>query len=304
MKIAVSFQDIEQVLMEKNLQMEEYLSPIEKETYSLVHATFCNRFGKIAPQYMYFGSEMCQYRIPSEEDVREAYQYAMNKGYDFVLVTPYVPETGFQKIYPLLEWLEQNAKGTEVVVNDWGILYIIKTKFPNLKPIVGRLLNKMIRDPRVSHLYTQEGAPEKAQKVFSKSSFEEPFFQIFLEDQKVKRIEYDSFMRPFEIGEEGISASMHIGFGVVATGRSCLVGTLHVPKEQKFKGDVQCKQQCKLYVAEMVNKKAQLGQLPVRTFQKGNTAFYQQTVEMINQQIEWAVEKGVDRIIISRKIPV
>jgi hypothetical protein len=304
MELAIACQDRQQLSLLKENENSSILNSIEKETFSYIRNRLMESVGAFSPKRLYFGSEFCQYRIPKKEDVQRAHDEAKEQGYDFTFVTPYVSEIGMKKLFPLLEWLEKETSGTEVVVNDWGMLYAIATNFPSLELVVGRLLNKMIRDPRVAHLYDQTDAPKQAKNVFSRSSFDNPFFQTFFQHFRVKHIEYDSMIQSVQLLDSSLRTSMHLGFAVVATGRSCLVGTLHQPKEKKFKGDVSCKQQCRHYLAELINKRPQLGKLPVRTWQKGNTAFYQQTSEMIEKGLDWALERGIDRLVVSPKIPV
>ncbi|WP_143415293.1 hypothetical protein [Geobacillus sp. E263] len=304
MELAVACQDIQQLSLIKGDKGLTALNSVERETYLYIQKCVRSRLGHFSPTRLYFGSEFCQYRIPKEADLKTAYAFAKENGYDFTFVTPYVPEAGMRKLLPLLEWLETEGSGVEVVVSDWGVLYMIVTTFPSLQPVVGRLLNKMIRDPRVAHRYDQTEAPKQAKEVFFHSSFETASFQTFFRRFHVKSVEYDSFIQTVHALKTPLSISLHLGFAVIATGRSCLVGTLHQPKEKKFKGDVSCKQQCRHYAAELINKKPQLGELPVRIFQKGNTAFYKQTFELVEKGLDWAFENGVRRLVVHPKIPV
>lgn len=306
MELALAIQDRRQLSLLENYKNMQQLSSIEQQTLMLIENELLEKYNLQAPQRIYFGSEFCQYRIPTLEDVQKAYEIVTGYGYEFSFVTSYVPESGMQQLLTIFSWLNQQETGVEVVVNDWGICYSIAKNYPNLIIVVGRLLNKMIRDPRVAHLYNQKAAPQKAKSIFMNSAFEAPYFQQFLQRYNVSRIEYDSFIQPIQQTKEreGMPSSLYLGYGVIATGRSCLVGTLHKPSEEKFKGDVQCKQQCTKYVAQMHNTRPTLGQLPVKTMQKGNTAFYQQDEELMRKGLEWANEMNVSRIIISPKIPV
>ncbi|MFC5587818.1 hypothetical protein ACFPRA_02710 [Sporosarcina soli] len=303
MELALAVQDAKQLSL---LENRERLSPMEQETIAILEENIKRKFQLTEPDRLYFGSEFCQYRIAELTDVQKAYEYTRERGYAFTFVTPYVPENGMKLLIPIFEWLDSREDAVEVVVNDWGMSYTVATKYPNLQIVIGRLLNKMIRDPRVAHLYNQKNAPERAKSVFMNSSFETPYFRQFLERLQVKRIEYDSFIQPIEksVDREGLATSLYLGYGVIATGRSCLVGTLHKPREEKFQGDIQCKQQCCHYIAQMENTRQQLGQLPVRTMQKGNSAFYQQTEELVGNVLDWADDMQVDRLIVSPKIPV
>lgn len=306
MEVALALQDKSQLtFLEEELNNMTLLES-EQSIFSMIKDQVNVSTGSITR--LYFGSEFCQYRITPLEDVQAAYELSKEKGYHFTYVTPYVPETGLNKLRPILTWLhdQEDADAIEVVVNDWGICFAIARKFPKLQISVGRLLNKMIRDPRVAHLYDEEEAPKRAKSVFMNTSLDTPYFTQFLRRMNVQRIELDSFIQPVEKAQDsyGVPASLYIGYGVIATGRSCLVGTLHKPSEEKFLGDIQCKQQCMHYVAKMDNTREQLGQLPVNTLQKGNTAFYEQTETLLKEGLEEAQNMGVNRLIISPKIPV
>ncbi|MGG3823504.1 hypothetical protein AB4J90_11245 [Geobacillus thermodenitrificans] len=304
MEIAIACQDIEQVLSLKEGKTEKIANPIERDMYLHIRECLSSRLGHFSPARLYFGSEFCQYRIPKTTELAEAYAFARKRGYGFTFVTPYVPERGMKKLLPLLEWLQEEGDDVEVVVNDWGMLYMVASSFPSLRPVVGRLLNKMIRDPRVAYLYDRPEAPLPAKEAFFRSSFDVATFQTFFQRLNVKAIEYDSFLQPVYPPALDVPISLHLGFAVIATGRACLVGTLHQLKEHKFKGTVPCKQQCCHYIAELVNKRTKLSELPVRVFQKGNTSFYQQTPELVEKGIDWAEENGVWRLVVHFKIPV
>lgn len=306
MELALAIQDHRQLELFHTNRDKWQNDLMENERKTLAHIEHTYGMSIFDSKRLYFGSEFCQYRIPTVDDVKIAYEMSLQRGYQFTFVTPYVPEAGLQKLLPIFTWLHERDETVEVVVNDWGISYAVATQFPKFELNVGRLLNKMIRDPRVAHLYNEENAPQRAKSVFMNTSLDTPYFSQFLKRLNVKRIEFDSFIQPVEktVDSFGIPASLYIGFGVIATGRSCLVGTLHKPKEEKFLGDVQCKQQCTHYVAKMENKRERLGEIVVQTMQKGNTAFYQQTDTLVEEGFEQAKRMGIDRIIVSPKIPV
>lgn len=310
MELALAIQSSKQLNQVIDPWKNEHYTEVEQETLKNLEETLAgfsvsNHFSRL-----YFGSEFCQYRLPKLRDIQKAYEASLDAGLLFTFVTPYVPQQGLTQLEEILKYLdqkaEQNNEKVEVVVNDWGVLYAIKHSYSQLIPIIGRLLNKMIRDPRVTHLYSAEDAPRKAQAVVSNTAMEVSYFQKFLLDHQVERIEFDNTIQKMEAdgGMGDFSSSLHLGYGCIATGRSCLVGTLHKPKQEKFKGDVVCKQQCQHYQAELVSKKGNLGVLPTRNFQKGNSVFYQQTKEMLEQGVKWAVSKNIDRFVISPKIPV
>lgn len=309
MEFALAIQSIDQITCLEQPWKKSDHSLIEQETLGNVETVLQSFYESPSFTRLYFGSEYCQYRLPKAKDLVEAYAKAVKAGFAFTFVTPYVTQAGMVQLRQLLAELHDEAIKSddtiEIVVNDWGVLYEVK-QYTHFQPVVGRLLNKMIRDPRVAHLYDREDAPQKANAVLQTPAVSVSYFKRFLQTSHVKRIEFDNLIQNMgsPLGEEEFSSSLHIGFGVIASGRSCLVGTLHKPKEEKFKGEVKCKQQCRHYQVELVSKKERLGALPTRNMQKGNSVFYQQTQELLKKGIQWAIEKNVNRIVVSPKIPV
>ncbi|NSL51407.1 hypothetical protein [Calidifontibacillus erzurumensis] len=309
MEFSLAVQSSDQLKVLDQLSDFNDFTDVERETFANVQKALRSYYNSPVFTRLYFGSEFCQYRLPKPEEVIKAYEKAVDLGYSFTFVTPYVTERGLNELKQLFAVLHEEAvrdkKMIEIVVNDWGVLYEVKQNYSNFQPVIGRLLNKMIRDPRVAHLYDREDAPQKAKSVLQSSAVSVSYFKNFLKKNRVNRIEFDNLIQKMESPlEEDFSSSLHLGFGCIASGRSCIVGTLHKPKEEKFKGEIKCKQQCRHYQVELVLKKEKLGTIPTRNFQKGNSVFYQQTMELIVKGLQWAKEKNVNRIVVSPKIPV
>ncbi|MEC1778064.1 hypothetical protein [Schinkia azotoformans] len=310
MEFALAIQSTDQITcLDQPWNISDH-SLIEQETLGNVQNILQSFYESPTFTRLYVGSEFCQYRLPKVHDLVRTYHKAVKSGFLFTFVTPYITQAGMVQLKQLLAVLHEEALKNndtiEIVVNDWGVLYEVNQNYSQFQPVVGRLLNKMIRDPRVAHLYDREDAPQKANAVLQTSAVSVSYFKRFLQTNQVKRIEFDNLIQNMgsPLGEEDFSSSLHIGFGVIASGRSCLVGTLHRPKEEKFKGEVKCKQQCRHYQVELVSKKERLGALPTRNIQKGNSVFYQQTEELLVKGIQWALEKNVNRLVVSPKIPV
>ena len=122
---------------------------VEKAIYltSMKHAEHLNN------EYsrLYFGNEFCQRLIPREEDLSEALGLAMTSDLRFTFLTPYVTNQGLQDLEPLIAKIARERSGSEVVFNDWGVLLLIKFWNGVLIPVMGRMLNKMKRGPRLLH---------------------------------------------------------------------------------------------------------------------------------------------------------
>ena len=77
---------------------------------------------------------------------------------------------------------------TEVVVNDWGVLGLVRAH-PSLTPVLGRLLTRMLRDPRLPPDRLEAEAPST--RALQQSSVTSPPFQGLLRSFGVRRVELD-----------------------------------------------------------------------------------------------------------------
>lgn len=85
-----------------------------------------------------FGAEFCELKMPSLNQLKEAYSLVTSKGKEFVYVTPFFSDSGLKKILEHLTFLNDMGK-IDIVVNDLGTLNLLKN-YPNLKPCLGRQL--------------------------------------------------------------------------------------------------------------------------------------------------------------------
>ncbi len=85
-----------------------------------------------------FGSEFCEWKIPSLESLEKAYTRIVDRGKDFVYVTPRVSDSGIKKIRKHLDFLNRKRK-IDVIINDLGTLNILQD-YSELKPFLGRQL--------------------------------------------------------------------------------------------------------------------------------------------------------------------
>ncbi len=312
MQLAISVQSVEDLGLLHLPWSAPQLTAVEQETAQSIRTAVKRVVGKSVPERLYFGSEFCHYRLVDAEDLLRAYEASREAGYAFTFVTPYLPQSGLQRLASCLAALAERLKRdgvatVEVVVNDWGVLNHLKQHYPCYKPVLGRLLNKMIRDPRVTQHYNRSGAPVQANTALKQASFTQNAFRTFLREAGVQMIELDNTLQGIEwdlAEEDDLALAVHLGFGCVATGRTCLVGSLHVEEQDKFRGHIVCKQQCRRYTAEMVNRHPRISDLPQRVFQKGNSVFYQQTLEQIEAGVHFARANQACRLVYSPRIPV
>ena len=98
---------------------------------------------------IYFGQEFCERLLPSQDDIEKVCAFSERENVHLTLVTPYVTDKGLLKVEKLIELFADKMPGAEVVFNDWGVFQFFKEKGLDVKPVLGRLLNKQKRGPRL-----------------------------------------------------------------------------------------------------------------------------------------------------------
>jgi len=85
-----------------------------------------------------YGVEFCEWKLPNQKALEEAYNLTNHKNKDFTYVTPRVSDNSLEKIRGHLDFLNKMGKNS-IVVNDLSIINILE-QYPNVKPILGRQL--------------------------------------------------------------------------------------------------------------------------------------------------------------------
>ncbi|MCS7114463.1 MAG: hypothetical protein RMJ15_08485 [Nitrososphaerota archaeon] len=243
---------------------------------------------------VYFGNEFCERLIPKVEDVREMLEFALKKEAAFSFVTPYVTNKGIEILNNIFAFLTRESPGCEVIFNDYGVLRVLLNKFSELKPVMGRLLNKMKRDPRLMNLI--DILPETTVKYFKSSSLETQAFRNFLAKSRIERVELDNLLQGIELNLSrfGISASLYVPYAYVTTTRACLAINCDVHGQEDNVGIFPCKKECQRYTFYLKSEV-----MPVLLIRKGNTIFLR------NERIPENLDKiGVNRIVYEPYIPI
>lgn len=234
-----------------------------------------------------FGSEFCETLLPNPGQLRQVAAAAGLTGVALTLVTPIMSDAGIARLKALLPQLHP---GSEVVANDWGTLRLLARERPDLVPIAGRMICKMVKDPR---LPSAEWA-----RLYPHGIHAGPFARV-LTGLGVGRIEMD--VPPFaDIGDfrsTRFKVSAHAPFGFSVKGRACRIGSLNQPEEAKFATGHACRKECLTLVGEL--SRPELGANDLYTFQRGNTVFYRHSDGM-GAAVGAAVRDGwIDRIVVA-----
>ncbi|OQA91560.1 MAG: hypothetical protein BWY26_00887 [Elusimicrobia bacterium ADurb.Bin231] len=248
---------------------------------------------------VYFGNEFCQRLIPSLEELKEARKIISEKKLAFTLVTPYVTDSGLEKIEPLLVYLSGlKETGMEVVINDPGVLDMV-LEYKNLIPVMGRLKDPMKRMARFVHQLPQLSPSQK--DALSSTNISIEAYQKYLLDLGVERVEYDLVPQGISINFNTLPfrASFYYPWTYITTGRICEMGSLHQKDEDKFTLYNPCGKECQKYYASWLTEWPGSSN---KIFAFGNTIFM--LCEAPPDVLKRYITQGFDRIIYQPVIPM
>ncbi|MCP4713772.1 MAG: hypothetical protein GY868_01540 [Deltaproteobacteria bacterium] len=268
------------------LPMEQalYISRVDKITY------YCSDFSRL-----YFGQEFCERLLPDEDDLQRMLDAAAQRGLAFTLVTPYVTNQGLEQVEKLLAVLERQRPDAEVVFNDWGVLGLLRDEYSTLTPVLGRLLNKMKRGPRIVNIIDK--VPQPTRNYFQRSSCEVPSVVRYLKKNGIVRVEFDNLLQGLKLNDadDGIHKSLYLPYAFVSTTRFCLTANCDRDDSGRERvGIFSCGRECAKYTFELENPV-----MRVPLIRRGNTLFF------CNEEIPDVVaQRQVDRIVIEPEIPL
>lgn len=240
---------------------------------------------------LYFGCEFCERLIPTVDMLRRALDVARERGLDFTLVTPFVTNAGIRALRPLFgHLLSGNGPHPEIVVNDWGALRVLNKEFSFRNMVLGRLLTKQKRDPRVLAFRGRVSAREL--RAFAETNCDVPELSRFLMESGVGRIELDNVAQG--ISREGgpLKASLYAPYVYLAAGRVCLAASCE--KEKKSDRTIwPCQKECGPYALKLRHR--MFGR---DLFSRGSGLFFKNPA-LQRDLSEW----NIDRLVHEPEIP-
>ena len=251
---------------------------------------------------IYFGVEFCQHLLPTERDVRAAAGLCRERDLGLTLVTPYGTDALLPKLERLLE--AADAPDLEVLVSDWGVLQSLQDGSSSGRPVLGRLLNRMIRDPRVPAVERSHLGGDPPPDSWRLSSLGSRSFRALLDRLGVERVESDvppQGLHP--LAGDGPRVSVWLPFGAVASGRICSAHALGRPAEERFVPPDRCEAPCRRFEATL--RPPWLQEQATRLLLKGNTHFYRLDDTGLQAALAWARgDAAVDRIVACPDLPM
>jgi len=212
---------------------------------------------------------------------------------DFTLVSPYATEKDLGRLEVLFREVARRQPGSEVVFNDYGVLQVLNSRYGELEPVMGRLLHKMKRGPRLMTVISK--LPPSTVEYFRGSNLTVPILVEFLNQHGVKRVELDNLLQGFDFSlDDNLSASLYFPYAYITTTRFCLTAACDMPEREEIIGIFPCKRECQRYTFYLRSEV-----MPVILIRKGNTIFFENGV--LPEGLE---ERGINRIVTEPEIPM
>lgn len=240
---------------------------------------------------LYFGNEFCERLIPSVKDLEAVKKLVSERRMGFTLVTPYVTNRGIELLRPVFEYVLVNFPEAEVVVNDWGVLRLIKREHKPFRLNLGRLLVKQKRGPRILNI--KDKIPSSLMQHFKEANADVPLLEDFLADNGFNRIEMDNLLQGIDRQGSSMKSSLYVPFAYVTTTRFCLTACLQ-KKERYFRSISDCSKECQKYAFKFNHDT-----MPVGLVLKGNTQFFRNT--RMPENLE---RLNIDRLVYQPEIPL
>ncbi len=231
----------------------------------------------------YFGQEFCEHRVPTPEELTQAYAFARQFGWNFSFVTGYAPMPAFERIHRDLDALARLAaeaeapQPIEVIVNDWGVLRLLRRKFPQFRPVLGRLLTKQKRlgrfPDRIPPPYMEEidTAPDtilrNQGRAWRNLNFSIREWREFLKTQGIERIDIDMVPQGAALLPEqwGLRFGTYYPWAYLTAARNCPTAGLFEPERTFVPMDRPCPQPCRSVNVNLFN----LARDPAAIVQRG-----------------------------------
>ena len=173
-----------------------------------------------------FGSEFCEFKVPSIETLEEACTLTKCAGKNFTYITPRVSNLGLKKIREHLYFLNED-ENISVVANDYGVLNILG-QYSNLKPRLGRqLIYIPARCPWKDFTPYELGfmGKRRISRIFYQTSLNCVQTISFFKGLRVEGVDVDhipqSFQSFYSLVRSGLNLSVHLNLIPVAVTRKC-----------------------------------------------------------------------------------
>jgi hypothetical protein len=278
-------------------------SPTMQPLVALGAQVIHEQHGAITFDGCVFGNEFCEHLLPSSAALKQAIIAAQARNLAFTLLTPYVSNAGISALRPLFDVLAEHVNA-EAVFNDWGVLNLLRREYPAIRPVQGRLLNKSLRDPRVTTMYSSAPAPANALNVLQGSNLDNASYAALLTRLGVTMVEMDNLPQGNDLNANELDLAVYLPFGFISTSRVCMAAGLHYHKADKFQPGAPCRHECQTHLLEYQYTNSPFGNREQKFYLKGNSYFYHHSEPMLRALLAQVAQGHIARLIFQPRLPM
>lgn len=243
------------------------------------------------PDRLYIGNQFCHLLFPEEQCLFDLMEKAHREKRSITLVYTYIREDMLKTTEELLakvdNWCRKKQISAEIVVNDWAMIKMLEIYPERLIPVLGTLLNKRKKDPRMKY-------KKGDRMLYEENSLNAEFYREFLGKQcNIWRYEWEScgYAQKFPDSLNGKN-SLHVPFYQTNTSQYCPLYAVCTERERgKQKLVTNCPHFCE--------QKALLYPKHLHMVGRYNSLFGIDT-EMLQhpEKLEVYVTAGIDRLVL------
>ena len=229
---------------------------------------------------IYFGSEFCEWILPSDNDFSKVIDYCCTHGLKITLLLPPLSEKMLYRLDNLIRIIHKApaAVQCEVACNDIGAIHYLHTCDPSIVLLRGRLFQKRIYDPRVDVASFNRKLTTEGKLVYYDSAIS--LYEVnVLERMNIRRIELDTHIDYLHAESiVGFKHSCYLPFGFFTTGHMCMFQNYLLTSNEKF--DLKkssCSKHCKQYyhtMSKRITESQSFITSNLMFFRTGNTIFF------------------------------
>jgi len=285
-ELAVSLHDDSLYKKFMNLNIKSFKDEYLSENYIEDHELFKNDIRRV-----YIGNEFCHNLFPETSLLLKMMDRAESKNLNITLCFTYMRDCLIEKtketINKVYRWCLEHKKQIEIVINDWGMLELLKDKLDYIKICLGVLLNKRKKDPR----YIYKKGYEENKDLIAENSLNSSIFRNFLKENGIERYEYENCGYRMKIAPG--NHSIHMPFYVTNTSQYCpLYSMCKYQNRGKQELVIKCPKYCRDYIFSYPKHLKMVGRY--------NSLFaFDDTLLKDRKKLEYYLESGIDRVVMN-----
>ncbi len=247
------------------------------------HRIFSKRFSRV-----YIGNEFCPNIFPDNQQLLKLMDKAYESNFEITLSFSCINESYIKQVNKILDeidnWCKSVNRKVEIVINDWGMPEILK-KYSNLQPVLGRLLNRRKKDPRLKWWWGYD----KCDCNFDENILNTDHFIEFLDKLGISRFEFEDNPVKSRIPEG--RHSLHFPFYQINTASFCLLYA-HCNLKKPDLVVSGCPNYCNEFYLQYPFHLDMIG--------KGNTIFgFNKSLFIESETLKEYIDAGIDRLVYS-----